>query len=99
MGLQQPGLEPDESRTYRTKTGRVLTSADINELADEAERGYDVERLVGKPGRSRTETAAALVVPVRLDADLLRSAEARAGAEQTSLNEIVRAALRAFLAL
>jgi hypothetical protein len=28
-----------------TKAGRVLTDADIDELADEAERGYDVSRL------------------------------------------------------
>lgn len=26
---------------YRTRTGRVLTDADIEELADEAEDGYD----------------------------------------------------------
>lgn len=27
---------------YRTKTGRVLTDADVQALADEAEHGYDV---------------------------------------------------------
>ena len=43
----------DEPRTYRTKTGRVLTDADIEALADEAERGYDVERLAKRPGRPR----------------------------------------------
>jgi hypothetical protein len=32
--------EPDEP--LRTKTGRVLTDADIQALADEAERGYDL---------------------------------------------------------
>ena len=31
--------------TYRTKTGLVLTDADIAALADEAERGYDLSRL------------------------------------------------------
>lgn len=30
---------------YVTKTGRVLTDADLDALADEAERGYDVERI------------------------------------------------------
>lgn len=35
--------EPE--RTYRTKSGRVLTDADIEALADEAERGYDVSHL------------------------------------------------------
>ena len=31
--------------TYRTKTGRILTDAEIEALADEAERGYDVTHL------------------------------------------------------
>lgn len=31
---------------YRTKTGRVLTDADIERWADEAERGYDIEPLL-----------------------------------------------------
>ncbi len=35
-------------REYRTKTGRVLTDADFEALADEAERGYDVSHLVKK---------------------------------------------------
>jgi hypothetical protein len=30
---------------YVTKTGRVLFDADIQALADEAERGYDVEAI------------------------------------------------------
>jgi predicted DNA-binding transcriptional regulator YafY len=30
---------------YVTKTGRVLTDADFEALADEAERGYDVSHL------------------------------------------------------
>lgn len=30
------------TKEFRTKTGRVLTDADFQTLADEAERGYDV---------------------------------------------------------
>jgi hypothetical protein len=30
---------------YRTKTGKVLIDDDVQALADEAERGYDVEHL------------------------------------------------------
>lgn len=37
--------QPDEPRTYVTKSGRVLTDADIEALADEAERGYDVTSI------------------------------------------------------
>lgn len=39
----------------RTKTGKILTDADIEALADEAERGYDVSHLKPRPvkGSSR----------------------------------------------
>jgi len=88
----------DEPRTYRTKTGRVLTDADIEALADEAERGYDVERLARRPGRPRIGSAPAVVVPVRLHADLHRAVKSQAVAESTSLSELVRDALRTYLA-
>jgi NAD-dependent SIR2 family protein deacetylase len=38
---------------YVTKTGKVLSDADIQALADEAEQGYDVSHLKGKPNRRR----------------------------------------------
>jgi dCTP deaminase len=45
----------DSSRTegtlFRTRSGKVLTEADIETLADEAEVGYDVEHLIGRPVR------------------------------------------------
>jgi predicted HicB family RNase H-like nuclease len=88
----------DEPRTYRTKTGRVLTDADIEALADEAERGYDVEHLAKKSGRPRIGSGPAVVVPVRLHADLHNAAKSLAEAEQTSLSEVVREALREYLA-
>lgn len=47
---------------YRTKSGRVLTDADIEAFAEEAERGYNVDhlRVVIRPGSpiDRTERAA-----------------------------------------
>lgn len=36
------------TKLYRTKSGRVLTDDDIEALSDEAERGYDVDRLSRK---------------------------------------------------
>lgn len=88
----------DEPRTYRTKTGRVLTDADIEALADEAERGYDVENLPRRPGRPRMGSAPAVVVPVRLHADLHGAVRALAETERTSVSELVRDALREYLA-
>jgi hypothetical protein len=42
-------LMPDKATAYRTKTGRLLTEADIEAMADEAERGYDIEVLKTRP--------------------------------------------------
>jgi hypothetical protein len=88
----------DKARSFTTKTGKVLTDADIEALADEAERGFDVEVL--KPrrrGRPMLGAAPAEVVPVRLDSDLKHAVEQRAEAEHTTTSEIIREALRRFL--
>lgn len=44
-----PEFDEDGRRVYRTKTGRALTAEDFEALADEAERGYDVEHLKERP--------------------------------------------------
>ena len=89
---------PGRSRTYKTKTGKVLTDADIEAMADEAERGYDVEMLkTRRRGRPMLGSAPSEVVPVRLDPDLKQAVEARAEADHTSTSEIIRQALRHFL--
>lgn len=88
----------EEPRTYRMRTGRVLNDADIEALAEEAERGYDAERVAKRPGRPRLGSAPAGVVPVRLHDDLHRAVKALAAAERTSLSELVRDALRTYLA-
>ncbi|HET6299156.1 MAG TPA: DEAD/DEAH box helicase family protein, partial [Kribbella sp.] len=87
----------DEAHVYRTKTGRILTDADVQALADEAERGYDTEELSKRPGRPRLGSAPAVVVPVRLHAELHAAVQAQARVESTSLSELVRDALRIYL--
>jgi uncharacterized protein (DUF4415 family) len=88
----------DKAETYRTKTGKILTDAEIEAMADEAERGYDVEALKARRrGRPMLGTAPAEVVPVRLDPDLKRAVEVRAEADHTTTSEIIREALRRFL--
>lgn len=85
---------------YRTKTGKILTDSDIEALADEAERGYDVEVLKARRrGRPMIGDAPAEVVPVRLDPSLKDAVEARAAADKTTTSEIIREALRRFLEL
>lgn len=89
---------PEKAKTYRTKTGKVLTDADIEAMADEAERGLDVEELKGRRrGRPMLGSAPAEVVPVRLDPELKEAVEARAATEHTTPSEIIRRALRRFL--
>lgn len=88
----------EKGKPYRTRTGKVLSDADIEAMADEAERGYDVEVLkVRRRGRPMLGTAPADVVPVRLDPELKHAVEARAEAEHTTTSEIIREALRRFL--
>lgn len=89
---------PDRPKTYTTKTGRTLTDADIEAMADEAERGYDVDELKGRRrGRPLLGSGPAEVVPVRLDPDLKRAVENRAKHDDTSVSDIIREALRRFL--
>lgn len=62
---------PESSQPFTTKSGRVLSDADVEALADGAERGYDVEDLERRRrGRPMLGSAPAEVVPVRLDPEL-----------------------------
>lgn len=87
----------DDNQTYRMKGGRVLTDADLDALADEAERGYDPAQIVRSPGRPRMGAAPAVVLPVRLHPDLHTAAKQRAAIERTSVSELVRHAVARYL--
>jgi len=89
----------DGKKTYPTKTGKVLTDADIEAMADEAEGSHDVAVLQQRRrGRPLLGSGPADVVPVRLDPDLRAALEARAEAEETTASEIIRRALRSYVA-
>ena len=77
--------------------GKPVTEQDIKDWADEAERGYDVERL-RKRGRKLLGDGAAQVVPVRIDETLLSALTERADHDQVSRSEVIRAAIRAYVA-
>jgi hypothetical protein len=88
----------DKAKTYRTKTGKVLTDSDIEALADEVEGDHDIDALkTRRRGRPSMGSAAAEVVPVRLDPELKEAVESRAEREHTTTSEIIREALRKFL--
>ena len=88
----------DSRRTYRTATGKVLTDADIEAMADETERGYDIELLKKRRrGRPFLGSAPARVVPVRLDPELRAALDARAKDDDTTASEVIRRALRSYI--
>ena len=67
---------PDKIKNYRTKTGKVLTDSDVEALAVEVEGDFDVEALKTRQcGRPSMGSAAAEVVPVRLDPELREAVE------------------------
>jgi uncharacterized protein (DUF4415 family) len=88
-------------KTYgHTTSGRPITDADVQRLAEEAERGYDVDALVArrnKRGRPALGSAPASVESVRLDPELRDQLTARAQADGTTPSEVIRQALRDYL--
>lgn len=80
-----------------TINGVPVTDELIQELADEAERGYDIEAL-RKRGRKPKGDGPARVVPVRLDDSLLNALDTQAERENASRSDVIRAAIRAYVA-
>jgi uncharacterized protein (DUF4415 family) len=88
-------------KTYgHTTSGKPITEADVQRLAEEAERGYDVDALIArrnKRGRPALGSAPASVESVRLDPELRDQLTARAHADGTTPSEVIRQALRNYL--
>ncbi|HVA06871.1 MAG TPA: YlcI/YnfO family protein [Acidimicrobiales bacterium] len=83
-----------------TKDGRPIDDAMIEQLADEAERGYDPDQLKNRPrGRGRPPLGALAkeVESVRIEPELRDLAAQQAAKEGVTLSEIVRRALRRYL--
>jgi hypothetical protein len=83
----------------RTAAGDELSEQDIEALADEAERGYDLTKAkrvtIGRP--SLGITGASPRVQVRVDPKLAKALQARARREKRSVSEIARTALREYI--
>ena len=80
-----------------TIDGVPVTDETIQKWADEAERGYDVE-VLKKRGRRPIGDSAARVVPVRMVDSLVAAVDQRAEEDGTSRSEVIRTAVRAFVA-
>ena len=85
--------------TYKTNTGRILTEADLDAIAEEVETSdYDVAALrKRRRGRPSIGSGPAEVVPVRIDPELRAAVKARAETDGTTTSEIIRESLRRFL--
>lgn len=86
-------------RSYgHTKSGTPVTDDIVEALADEAERGYDVDEIVRRRGgRPPMGSAAAAVESVRLDPELSEALHSRAEQEGRTHSDVIREALRRYL--
>ena len=90
---------PEQKKNYgRSNAGVELTADVLDRMAEEAEAGLDVSKLRRRPGRPAIGTGPADSLPVRLDPELRKAVDERAAAEHTTASEVVREALRRYLA-
>ena len=87
-------------KTHGTRSdGTPITDEAVQDLADEAERGYDVDDILRRRrgGRPAMGSAPAAVESVRLDPELKRDLLLRADKDGISVSEVIRQALRSYV--
>lgn len=85
------------ANTYVTAAGKVLTDADIDAMANEV-ASHTYPGTVRWRGRPTLGSGPSKTVPVRLDPELHQSLRDRAERDQSTASDVVRAALREYLA-
>jgi hypothetical protein len=86
-------------KTYRLKSGVVVTDLDIRRMADDvATRDFDLSKLTRLPGRPLMGKAVAEVIPVRIEPSIVKSIDRRARKEGTTRSDIIRQAIKIYLA-
>lgn len=78
-----------------TADGTPITDEMVEAMADEAERGYDVEEIARR--RPPWGSAASSVESVRLDPELKRALLLRAAEEHISVSEAIRRAIGQYI--
>jgi hypothetical protein len=94
--LSKPVSYDDWFVARETMNGEPVTEQQIQAWADEAERGYSVERL-RRGGRPAVGDGPGEVIAVRMDDTLLAALAARATHDHVSRSEAIRAAVRAWI--
>lgn len=65
----------EETKIYTTKTGKVLTDADIEKLSEEAEHGYNVEKLLAKRREAPDNVRGSVIItPLQVVVETLQDA-------------------------
>jgi hypothetical protein len=89
------------ARVVATKSGKRLTAADLDRIADQFEEGFDLSTWVPRPvGRPRLEPGAEAHSPrieVRVPASLHRRVRARATADGRTVSQVVRGLLQDYV--
>jgi hypothetical protein len=88
-----------KKRTHgKTASGKPITDELVEQLADKAEHGYDIEQtLRRRGGRPPIGSAAASVESVRLDPELRQALARRAERDHETISSVIRKALRKYL--
>ena len=87
------------AKRRRFAHGESLTDAEIDKLSDEIAAGRYEEAFVQavRRGRPAMGSGPASVVPVRIDPDLKAAVVARAAADDTTVSELIREAIRRYI--
>ncbi|CAN5119517.1 hypothetical protein BH20ACT8_BH20ACT8_16190 [soil metagenome] len=85
--------------THGTKAdGTAITDEAVEQMAEEAEQGYDVDQILRRNrGRPPMGSAAATVESVRLDPELKRDLLLHAAEHHISVSETIRRAISDYL--
>lgn len=82
----------------KTASGVPITEELVDELAEKAEAGYDVDAMLRRRGgRPPIGSAAATVESVRLDPELREALAQRARRDRETTSSVIRKALRQYL--
>jgi hypothetical protein len=89
-------------KSFTTKTGRVLDQGALDALADEAENGYDLDKLTPRPWLGRPTLGSghgpSPRINVRLAPEIYDAVLARAQREGRKVSEVAREAVERFVA-
>ena len=88
-----------KNRVYHMIDDEILTDADFERMADDvATRDFDLSKFTRLPGRPLMGKAVAEVVPVRIEPSIVKSIDRRARKEGTTRSDIIRQAIKIYLA-